>query len=149
MFSELNLQFVVSFSIHWIGYRINVCEQVPLEKCGISLKVPLEKCSVSPKVPLEKCGVSPKVPLHTFVYYYSNENSTMEIDFVVQHDNDVIPVEVKAEENLRAKSLRQFTSDNPGLHGMRFSMSGYREQEWMTNVPLWAVSGRLRNLTVI
>lgn len=76
---------------------------------------------------------------HTFVYYYSNENSTMEIDFVVQHDNEIIPVEVKAEENLRAKSLRQFTSDNPGLHGMRFSMSGYREQEWMTNVPLWAV----------
>lgn len=128
MLSELNLQFVVSFSIHWIGYKINVCEQVPLEKCGISLKVPLEKC-----------GVSPKVPLHIFVYYYSNENSTMEIDFVVQHDNDVIPVEVKAEENLRAKSLRQFTSDNPSLQGMRFSMSGYREQEWMTNVPLWAV----------
>ena len=76
---------------------------------------------------------------HTFVYYYSNENSTMEIDFVVQHDNEIIPVEVKAEENLRAKSLRQFTSDNPGLHGMRFSMSGYREQEWLTNVPLWAV----------
>lgn len=126
----------MSFSIHWIGYKINVCEQVPLEKCGISLKVPLEKCSVSPKVPIEKCGVSPKVPLHTFVYYYSNENSTMEIDFVVQHDNEIIPVEVKAEENLRAKSLRQFTSDNPGLYGMRFSMSGYREQEWMTNVPL-------------
>lgn len=37
------------------------------------------------------------------------------------------------------KSLRQFITDNPGLHGLRFSMSGYREQEWMTNVPLWAV----------
>ena len=78
----------------------------------------------------------------TFVYYYSNENSTIEIDFVVQHDNEVIPVEVKAEENLRAKSLRQFITDNPGLHGLRFSMSGYREQEWMTNVPLWRLSGR-------
>lgn len=76
---------------------------------------------------------------HTFVYYYSNDKSTMEIDFVVQHDTDVIPVEVKAEENLRAKSLRQFTSDHPGLHGLRFSMSGYREQGWMTNIPLWAV----------
>lgn len=76
---------------------------------------------------------------HTFIYYYSNENSTMEIDFVVQHDNDIIPVEVKAEENLRAKSLRQFINDNPDLHGIRFSMSGHREQEWMTNVPLWAV----------
>ena len=37
------------------------------------------------------------------------------------------------------KSLRQFITDNPDLHGLRFSMSGYREQEWMTNVPLWAV----------
>lgn len=52
----------------------------------------------------------------------------MEIDFVVQHDNEIIPIEVKAEENLRAKSLRQFTSDNPSLHGMRFSMSGYRSK---------------------
>lgn len=75
----------------------------------------------------------------TFVYYYSNDNSTLEIDFVVQHEAHVIPIEVKAEENLRAKSLRQFVTDNSGLHGVRFSMSDYREQDWLTNVPLWAV----------
>ena len=75
----------------------------------------------------------------TFVYYYSNDNSTLEIDFVVQHDAHIIPIEVKAEENLRAKSLRQFVTDNSGLHGVRFSMSDYREQDWLTNVPLWAV----------
>lgn len=75
----------------------------------------------------------------TFVYYYSNDNSTLEIDFVVQHEAHVIPIEVKAEENLRAKSLRQFVTDNAGLHGVRFSMSDYREQDWLTNVPLWAV----------
>ena len=75
----------------------------------------------------------------TFIYYYSNENSTMEIDFVVQHEAAVIPIEVKAEENLRAKSLHQYVIDNPGLHGIRYSMSPYREQEWMTNVPLYAV----------
>lgn len=75
----------------------------------------------------------------TFVYYYSNDNSTLEIDFVVQHDTHIIPIEVKAEENLRAKSLRQSVTDNPGLHGVRFSMSDYREQDWLTNVPLWAV----------
>lgn len=75
----------------------------------------------------------------TFVYYYSNDNSTLEIDFVVQHETHVIPIEVKAEENLRAKSLRQFVTDNSGLHGVRFSMSDYREQDWLTNVPLWAV----------
>lgn len=75
----------------------------------------------------------------TFVYYYSNDNSTLEIDFVVQYEAHVIPIEVKAEENLRAKSLRQFVTDNSGLHGVRFSMSDYREQDWLTNVPLWAV----------
>ena len=75
----------------------------------------------------------------TFVYYYSNDNSTLEIDFVVQHEAHIIPIEVKAEENLRAKSLRQFVTDNAGLHGVRFSMSDYREQDWLTNVPLWAV----------
>lgn len=75
----------------------------------------------------------------TFVYYYSNDNSTLEIDFVVQHEAHVIPIEVKAEENLRAKSLRQFVTDNAGLHGVRFSMSDYREQDWLTNMPLWAV----------
>lgn len=75
----------------------------------------------------------------TFVYYYSNDNSTLEIDFVVQHEAHVIPIEVKAEENLRAKLLRQFVTDNSGLHGVRFSMSDYREQDWLTNVPLWAV----------
>lgn len=75
----------------------------------------------------------------TFVYYYSNDNSTLEIDFVVQQEAHVIPIEVKAEENLRAKSLRQFVTDNSGLHGVRFSMSDYREQDWLTNVPLWAV----------
>lgn len=75
---------------------------------------------------------------HTYIYYYSNENSTMEIDFVVQHEANIIPVEVKAEENLKAKSLHQYVKDNPGLHGLRLSMSPYREQDWLTNVPLYA-----------
>ena len=58
--------------------------------------------------------------------------------FVLQSDNRMIPVEVKAEENLRAKSLRQFVLDHEGTHGVRLSMSPYREQDWMTNYPLYA-----------
>lgn len=73
-------------------------------------------------------------------YYYSNDNSTMEIDFIVQHADHVIPIEVKAEENLRSKSLRSYINRHPELHGIRFSMSNYREQEWMTNIPLYAVT---------
>ena len=74
-----------------------------------------------------------------FIYYYSNENSTLEIDFLAQKDSCVFPIEVKAEENLRAKSLRTFVSTNENLTGIRFSMSDWREQDWMKNVPLYAV----------
>lgn len=75
-----------------------------------------------------------------FVYYWSADNSRGEVDFVVQKAERVIPIEVKAEENLRAKSLAAFVARNPGLHALRFSMSDYREQDWMTNIPLYAVA---------
>lgn len=78
----------------------------------------------------------------TVVNYYSKENSTMEIDFVVQAGTEILPIEVKAEENVKSKSLRQFvTVDNAGsnMHGYRFSMKGYAHQDWMSNVPLAAV----------
>lgn len=74
------------------------------------------------------------------IYYWSAENSRGEVDFLVQRDNRVIPIEVKAEENLQSKSLSAFVEKNPELHGMRFSMSDYREQSWMTNYPLYAIN---------
>lgn len=73
------------------------------------------------------------------IYYWSADSSRGEIDFLLQCDSDIIPVEVKAEENLQAKSLRSFVDKNPGLHGVRLSMSPYREQDWMTNYPLYSV----------
>ncbi len=74
-----------------------------------------------------------------YIYYWSSEKSDGEIDFLIQKGSRIIPVEVKAEENLRARSLRQFVMDNPGLKGIRYSMSDYREQDWMENIPLYAV----------
>ena len=71
--------------------------------------------------------------------YWSADNSRGEIDFLVQRDDKVIPIEVKAENNLQAKSLRLFVEANPDLHGIRFSMSPYREQSWVTNYPLYSV----------
>lgn len=70
------------------------------------------------------------------LYYYSKENSPLEIDFIVQK-NEVYPIEVKAEENLRSKSLRTIYEENNRLRPCRFSMANYREQDWMTNVPLY------------
>lgn len=75
----------------------------------------------------------------TSVFYYSN-NSKLEIDFLIQSGQDIVPIEAKAEENLRSKSLATFVADHDGLHGIRFSMSDYREQDWMTNIPLYAAS---------
>jgi predicted AAA+ superfamily ATPase len=80
-----------------------------------------------------------KAMAHTFVYYFSNDKSSLEIDFIIQYENKILPIEVKAEENLRAKSLRVFTTHHPELHGIRISMSAYRPQDWMTNIPLYAV----------
>lgn len=73
------------------------------------------------------------------LYYHSVENSTIEIDFLVQSGINVLPIEVKAEENVKSKSLRTFISNNPDLKGVRFSMKDYVDQEWMINFPLYSV----------
>lgn len=73
-------------------------------------------------------------------YYYSGDKSTYEIDFIIQREGGIVPIEVKAEENLKAKSLRVFCDKFHPLCAYRFSMSNYREQDWLVNIPLWAVS---------
>ncbi len=76
------------------------------------------------------------------IYYFSKENSTQEIDFLVQTEKHIIPIEVKAEDNLKSKSLSQFvTVDNADKHlkGLRCSMMPYIDQGWMENIPLFSV----------
>lgn len=73
-------------------------------------------------------------------YYWSKPNARQEIDFLLQIGSEIVPIEVKAEENLKAKSLRQFVLDNGTDTAYRISMSNFREEEWMTNLPLYAVS---------
>lgn len=73
-------------------------------------------------------------------YYYSAENSRGEVDFLLQSERGVVPVEVKAEENLRAKSLRAFREKYNPQVSLRISMSDYRREEWMVNLPLYCVN---------
>jgi uncharacterized protein len=73
------------------------------------------------------------------IYYWSAEKSTAEIDFMVQHGENIIPVEVKAEENLMAKSLKSFHQHYKPAISIRTSMSDYRTDDWLTNLPLYAV----------
>lgn len=72
-------------------------------------------------------------------YYFSTANSKGEIDFLLQGRTSIVPVEVKAEENLRAKSLKAFCNKYQPKFAVRTSMSDYREQEWMTNIPLYNI----------
>lgn len=70
-------------------------------------------------------------------YYYSETKSEGEIDFLIQKEGEIVPIEVKAEENLKAKSLRVYRDKFKPKMAIRTSMSNYREQEWMVNVPLY------------
>lgn len=73
------------------------------------------------------------------IFYWSSEKSDGEIDFIIQHHGKIIPIEVKAEKNVKAKSLRLFVERHTGMHGLRFSMQGYEKQSWVTNIPLYCL----------
>ncbi len=72
--------------------------------------------------------------------YWSSNDSKCEIDFLLQTNQAVIPIEVKAEENVKSKSLHYFVTElYPKFHGIRFSMKNYVEQDWVTNIPMYAI----------
>ena len=73
------------------------------------------------------------------IYYHTSDESRLEIDFVVQHNAQLLPIEVKAEGNVRANSLTRLLKDNPDMKAVRYSMLPYKEQAQMTNIPLYAI----------
>ena len=75
------------------------------------------------------------------LFYWSAENATSEIDFLLQDKNDVIPIEVKAEENLKAKSLKVFKDKYPTTKAVRLSMSPFRKDNQLTSIPLYLTEG--------
>jgi len=72
------------------------------------------------------------------LFYWSSEQGNAELDFLIQKDSSVIPIEVKSEENLKAKSLAVYAEKFKPEEAIRLSMSFFREQDWMRNVPLYA-----------
>ena len=82
------------------------------------------------------------------IFYYTKDHSTLEIDFLVQTDERIIPIEVKAETNVKSKSLRTFVVDEfleNHMKGLRCSMLPYVDQEWMENIPLYSILGFFRH----
>lgn len=73
------------------------------------------------------------------IYYWSNDTTPSEIDFVMQYGTSVYPIEVKGGVNVKGKSIAQYIKKYPELKGLRFSLLPYREQDWITNYPLYSV----------
>lgn len=72
-------------------------------------------------------------------YYFTSSSNRYEIDFMIQKGKEVLPLEVKAEQNLQSKSLKAYVEKYHPAKAIRFSMSDYQEQEWVTNIPLFAI----------
>lgn len=77
------------------------------------------------------------------IYYWTAERGTAEVDFVVDNGSDVIPVEVKAEINLQAKSLKVYREKFQPKLSIRTSMADYKKEDCLLNLPLWAVESML------
>ena len=74
------------------------------------------------------------------IYYWTAEKASAEVDFIVQYQDNIIPIEVKAAENLKAKSLKSYYDQfKPGT-SIRTSLSNYRKEEWLINIPLFAIA---------
>lgn len=77
-------------------------------------------------------GVSP-------IYYHKTDDSRLELDFVIQYNAKVLPIEVKAEGNVKANSLTTLLRNTPDIVAVRLSMLPYKQQEQLYCVPLYAV----------
>ena len=73
------------------------------------------------------------------VYYYTNDRGSCEVDFIVDTGERIIPVEVKAESNLKAKSLRTYREKFSPEISIRTSMADYKKEDWLVNLPLYAI----------
>ncbi len=73
------------------------------------------------------------------IYYWTADRGTAEVDFAIDNGKDIIPVEVKAEVNHQAKSLKVFRDKFRSQLSIRISMADYKEEDWLLNLPLWAI----------
>ncbi len=84
--------------------------------------------------------VGQQLKMKTDLYYWAASRANAEVDFIIQNNSTIIPIEVKAEENLKAKSLRVYGEKFKPAIAIRTSMSFYKKEAWVTNIPLYAIS---------
>jgi uncharacterized protein len=108
---------------------------------NLDKKILLEKNSILTeyKGALTEQFVCQQLKIKNEIYYWVAENATAEIDFLIQKQNEIIPIEVKAEENLKSKSLKVYFEKYKSENIIRTSMNTFRIENWLTNIPLYAV----------
>lgn len=130
-YMEMNSFKMFTLDVGLLGAKANIHAKVLLDGCRIFEEF---KGALTEQFVAQQLKASDRE-----LYYYSTENSSGEIDFVIQQEMHCVPIEVKAEENLRARSLRAFCDKYKPEIAIRSSMSNYREQDWMVNVPLYVL----------
>ena len=128
-YMEMDSFKIFTLDVGLLGAKANIHAKVLLDGCRIFEEF---KGALTEQFVAQQLKASDRE-----LYYYSTQNSSGEIDFVIQQEMRCIPIEVKAEENLRARSLRAFCEKYKPEIAVRSSMSNYREQDWMVNVPLY------------
>ena len=115
-----------------LGAMIRINEKILLEGNEIFTEF---KGSFTEQFVLTELKSNKDIP----IFYWSAEKATAEIDFVIQLGTNVIPIEVKASENLQAKSLKIFIEKYKTTKNVRTSMSNYRKEEKLINIPLYSI----------
>ncbi len=80
-----------------------------------------------------------RIDSNRYIGYWTNEKSTSEVDFILQEKGDIVPIEVKSGENVRAKSFRLFCEKYSPARAVRTALTPYKIEDWMTNVPLYGI----------
>ena len=111
--NDLNIQTILEGNKIFTEYKGSLTEQYVLGEIKSNYNIPIN--------------------------YWSNDAGQAEVDFVIQCENKVIPIEVKAEENLQAKSLKVLVEKYKTEYNVRTAMTDYKKDNWLTNIPLYCI----------
>lgn len=117
--NDLNIQTILEGNKIFTEYKGSLTEQYVLGEIKSNYNIPIN--------------------------YWSNDAGQAEVDFVIQCENKVIPIEVKAEENLQAKSLKVLVEKYKTEYNVRTAMMDYKKENWLTNIPLYCIEN-IKNL---
>lgn len=129
-YAEYDVFKLYLMDVGLLNAMANVSEQILLNKNQILVEF---------KGALTEQFVCQELNVNYEVFYWTADNATAELDFILQKEQTIIPIEVKAEENLKAKSLKVFEDKYATQNAIRMSMSFYRKEDWLENIPLYSV----------